>query len=54
MFRSLLRLVPGFEARLMASSEEEVVSIADLVRPTLPFVCIALRTFIGSERRNWC
>ena len=54
VFRSLLRLVPEFEAQLMASLEEEVVSITDLVRPILLFVCIALHTFIGSERCNWC
>lgn len=31
VFRSLLRLIPGLEARLMAASEDEVVNIADLV-----------------------
>ena len=31
MFRELLRMVPGLEARFMASSEEQVVNIADLV-----------------------
>ncbi|KAF9241307.1 hypothetical protein BU15DRAFT_87241 [Melanogaster broomeanus] len=32
VFRMLLRMVPGMEARLMASSEEEVIHIADLIQ----------------------
>lgn len=32
VFRELLRTVPGIENRLMESSEEEAVAIADLVR----------------------
>ena len=35
VFRELLRMVPGLEARLMESSEEHVIHIADLVGPTL-------------------
>lgn len=31
VFRDLLRMIPGLEGRLMESSEEEVVAIADLV-----------------------
>ena len=31
VFRELLRMVPGLEARLMESSEEQVANIADLV-----------------------
>lgn len=31
VFRELLRVIPGLEARLMKSSEEEVIAIADLV-----------------------
>lgn len=31
VFRELLRMVPGLEARLMESSEEETIAIADLV-----------------------
>lgn len=31
VFRELLRMVPGLEARLMEISEQEVVDIADLV-----------------------
>jgi len=31
VFRELLRMIPALEARLMASSEEQVVNIADLV-----------------------
>lgn len=31
VFRELLRMNPGLEARLMKSSEEEVIVIADLV-----------------------
>ena len=34
VFRELLRLVPGLEGRLMESSEEQVIHIADLVRLT--------------------
>ena len=33
VFRELLRMVPSLEARLMASSEDEVIHIAELVRP---------------------
>ena len=32
VFRELLKMVPALEARLMQSSEEEVINIADLVR----------------------
>ncbi|KIJ05874.1 hypothetical protein PAXINDRAFT_20896 [Paxillus involutus ATCC 200175] len=32
VFRELLRMVPGMEARLMESSEEEVVHLADLIQ----------------------
>ncbi|KAF9232356.1 hypothetical protein BU15DRAFT_90680 [Melanogaster broomeanus] len=32
VFRELLRMVPGLEARLMASAEEAVVHIADLIQ----------------------
>ncbi|KAF9241132.1 hypothetical protein BU15DRAFT_32846, partial [Melanogaster broomeanus] len=32
VFRGLLRMIPGLEARLMESSEEEVVLIADLIQ----------------------
>lgn len=31
VFRELIRMVPGLEARLMESSEEEIIAIADLV-----------------------
>lgn len=31
VFRELLRMVPGLEAHLMDSSEDEVIHIADLV-----------------------
>jgi len=31
VFRELLRIVSGLEGRLMNSSEEEVIEIADLV-----------------------
>ena len=31
VFRELLRMIPGLEARLMESSEEQVVNVADLV-----------------------
>lgn len=31
MFRELLRMIPGFERRLMESSEEDVIHIADMV-----------------------
>ncbi|KIM51940.1 hypothetical protein SCLCIDRAFT_80872, partial [Scleroderma citrinum Foug A] len=31
VFRELMKMVPGLEARLMASSEDEVIDIADLV-----------------------
>ncbi|KAH7916871.1 hypothetical protein BV22DRAFT_1108643 [Leucogyrophana mollusca] len=32
VFRELLRLVPGLETRLMESSEEQVISIADMIQ----------------------
>ena len=32
VFRELLWIVPGLEARLMESSEDEVIHMADLVR----------------------
>jgi len=32
VFRELLKMVPGLEARLMESSEDDVITIADLVR----------------------
>ncbi|KIJ64395.1 hypothetical protein HYDPIDRAFT_28335 [Hydnomerulius pinastri MD-312] len=32
VFRELLRMVPGLEARLMASAEDEVIHIADLIQ----------------------
>ena len=50
VFRSLLRLVPGFEARLMASSEEEVLSITDLGRPT-PTVSLYRLTYFYRFRK---
>lgn len=31
VFKELLRMIPSLEARLMESSEEAVISIADLV-----------------------
>jgi len=31
VFRELLKMVPGLEARLMESSEDDVITIADLV-----------------------
>jgi mannose/fructose-specific phosphotransferase system component IIA len=31
VFRQMLQMIPGLEARLMSSSEEEIVFIADLV-----------------------
>jgi len=31
VFRELLHMIPGLEARLMESSEEQVVNVADLV-----------------------
>ncbi|KIM60074.1 hypothetical protein SCLCIDRAFT_26864 [Scleroderma citrinum Foug A] len=32
IFRELLKMVPGLEARLMESSEDEVISISDLIQ----------------------
>ena len=50
VFCGLLRLILGLEDQLMAASEEEVVSITDLVRLTATICLYCLTYFIDSER----
>ena len=50
VFRELLRMVPGLEARLMGASEEQVVDIADLVRTTLT-TCLCPLEYSGRFRK---
>lgn len=40
MFRELLRMVPGLEARLMESSEEDIIMVAELVRQLYYFTML--------------
>ena len=55
MFHELLKMVPGFEARLVESSEEEVIDIAFLVRHIIDAYLVAARTDFSpaSERDEW-
>ena len=39
VFCKLLKMVPGLESRLMESSEDDVITISDLVRP-LVLLCL--------------
>ena len=55
VFHKLMKMVPGLEARLMASSEDEVIDIADLVCPFLPLLDLLyiLLSIPDSERCKW-
>ena len=52
VFRELLRMVPGLEAKLMESLEVEVIHIADLVRRGFMHIKITL-TSTDPERCQW-
>ena len=48
-------MVPGLEARLMESSEDEVIHMADLVHHKCMCVNTTLTlTSTDPERRQWC
>ena len=48
-------MVPGLEARLMESSEDEVIHMVDLVRHECMRVDTTLTlTSTDPERRQWC
>lgn len=49
VFRELLRAVPGLEARLMESSEEEVIAIADLVSRSVNCIVLPGLTRLNSR-----
>lgn len=51
VFRELLRVVPGLEARLMESPEDEVVRISDLVFSHCPDVAIETHRYFGRFRK---
>ena len=55
VFHELVKMVPSLEARLVASSEDEVIGIADLVRLLLPSLDLSyvLTSIPDSEGRKW-
>ena len=56
VFCELMKMVPGLEARLMTSSEDEVIHIADLVGPfyiSSPSYTYILMPMPDSERCRW-
>ena len=36
VYKQLMKMIPGLEERLLQGSEEEILHIADMVRPFLP------------------
>ena len=55
IFHELMKMVPSLEAHLMASLEDEVIDIADLVCPFLPLLDLLyiLISIPDSERCKW-
>jgi len=54
VFRELLHSVPGLEAHLMDSSEEEITALADFVCSSFCFVCLWLNLcHADPERCMW-
>lgn len=51
VFKEMLRVIPGLERRLMESSEEEVITIADLVRYSLVFIPILIYVLNSDSER---